>query len=259
MKPVCVTMATRASWLSSCARALEDAQSTSGENCGDFYEGGTAEIIARPRSLHGLHQNTCPAKWRWWAQQMPPRSRAMKPPYQHRIELPTSANHDLLGGCCSIDISSKWQLWSPCEDWRLQWTKGRVSIKHHMVPRFWKHAFKTVQLSVSRFHGYRKRFNNNMSSTLLSWKFNFQFNFTLISACIKVNNLEEMERCISPSCSPSSLSPQPTTPTVVCVCFCESVLGWGGMGWVSGGVSLEIPIRNSKTVPVISGRCRWWL
>lgn len=55
-----------------------------------------------------------------------------------------------------------------------------------------------VQISVGLFHGHRKRFNNNMSSILLSRKFNFQFNFTLISACIKVNHLEEMERCISP-------------------------------------------------------------
>lgn len=205
MKPVCVTMATRASWLSSCARARSRTHTrahkhgTGRENCGDFYEGGrSGDYSETQKFVRGLHQNTCPAKRGWWAQQMPPRSRAMKPPYQRWIELPTSANHSLLGGWCSIDTFSKWRLWSPREARRLQRTKGRVSIKHPMVPWFWKHAFKSVQLSVSRFHGYRKRFNNNMSSTLLSWKFNFQFNFTLISACIKVNNLEEMERCISP-------------------------------------------------------------
>lgn len=204
MKPVCVTMATRASWLSSCARALEDAHTRtqtryrSGKLWWLLWGGPQRrlqrdpEVCARPTSKHLSCQTG------WWAQQMPPRSRAMKPPYQRWIELPTSANHSLLGGWCSIDTFSKWRLWSPREARRLQRTKGRVSIKHPMVPWFWKHAFKSVQLSVSRFHGYRKRFNNNMSSTLLSWKFNFQFNFTLISACIKVNNLEEMERCISP-------------------------------------------------------------
>lgn len=82
-----------------------------------------------------------------------------------------------------------------------------------------------VQISVGLFHGHRKRFNNNMSSILLRRKFNFQFNFTLISACIKVNHLEEMERCISPlrarTCAGS-----PRTR--------------------GGGLSLEIPIRNSN-------------
>lgn len=99
-----------------------------------------------------------------------------------------------------------------------------------------------VQISVGLFHGHRKRFNNNMSSILLSRKFNFQFNFTLISACIKVNHLEEMERCISLRCART------------CTSSPESV--GGGGGWEESSPWRFLSETVTETVPVISGRCR---